>query len=370
MYILKPSFYDNFKCIADECPYTCCRDWNILVDSNTYSKYIKNPYICEHCTTDNNQTTKINLREDGTCSFLNDNGLCELIVQYGEHILSDTCRYFPRLELVRPSSIEKSLSNACPAVLNFLNELSKPLYFIIEENDSDNSLAFSDREKYFQCRDFLIDLLQIRELPLRIRLYLIYIFSEHIDHNKDNIDSYIQWFGDNISKYYEQLLKIDDNTLLKLKYCFELFLSCNGKNINYYGYKKYIHDIKQYIDGSNLNDFTISWSEFIHNVYDNKSVFFENFNVNHIFKNAVNYNDDYSFHQNILIMLLEAIMIQFTMFLWWMYKGKNISEEEITEIACYYAKIMEHNNKFMTEFVISLKDKGYFDSGIMYILLG
>ena len=39
MKVLVPIFYDDFKCSANKCTYTCCTDWEILVDKNTYHKY-------------------------------------------------------------------------------------------------------------------------------------------------------------------------------------------------------------------------------------------------------------------------------------------------------------------------------------------
>ena len=39
MIIERPSYYDNFKCIADKCDFTCCRDWTIAVDDNTFASW-------------------------------------------------------------------------------------------------------------------------------------------------------------------------------------------------------------------------------------------------------------------------------------------------------------------------------------------
>ncbi|MDY4253715.1 MAG: lysine-N-methylase, partial [Clostridium sp.] len=37
--ILKIKEYDKFKCIADKCKFTCCKGWDINVDTNTYNKW-------------------------------------------------------------------------------------------------------------------------------------------------------------------------------------------------------------------------------------------------------------------------------------------------------------------------------------------
>ena len=41
MKIIKPDFYDDFKCIANNCQASCCRaGWSIDVDAKSLSKYV------------------------------------------------------------------------------------------------------------------------------------------------------------------------------------------------------------------------------------------------------------------------------------------------------------------------------------------
>ena len=41
MIIKKPEYYDEFVCTADQCPFTCCREWKIEVDDQTNEKWKK-----------------------------------------------------------------------------------------------------------------------------------------------------------------------------------------------------------------------------------------------------------------------------------------------------------------------------------------
>lgn len=36
-----PSYYKNFKCIADKCPDTCCAGWEIVADGESLARYEK-----------------------------------------------------------------------------------------------------------------------------------------------------------------------------------------------------------------------------------------------------------------------------------------------------------------------------------------
>ena len=35
MRIYKPVYYDDFRCIADKCPDSCCKEWEVQVDEKT-----------------------------------------------------------------------------------------------------------------------------------------------------------------------------------------------------------------------------------------------------------------------------------------------------------------------------------------------
>ena len=39
MIYIKPSFFDDFKCIADRCTDTCCAGWEVDIDENTLDFY-------------------------------------------------------------------------------------------------------------------------------------------------------------------------------------------------------------------------------------------------------------------------------------------------------------------------------------------
>ena len=36
---MKPDYYEDFTCIADRCSFTCCREWKIGVDEDTFAKW-------------------------------------------------------------------------------------------------------------------------------------------------------------------------------------------------------------------------------------------------------------------------------------------------------------------------------------------
>lgn len=128
MQINKPDYYDEFNCIASACDFTCCQDWTIAVDEKTYEKWQKrkapsaqkeDSYLAAftQCQADNHS---IRLSSDGKCPFLNETGLCTLVLEYGESCLSNTCHTFPRETHEYTSRVEYALSLGCKNVLEHM----------------------------------------------------------------------------------------------------------------------------------------------------------------------------------------------------------------------------------------------------------
>lgn len=371
MYILKPSFYDQFRCLADKCSYTCCRDWEITIDPDTYIKNeeIYRQYISKER---GQEARRIRLDEEGICPFLDEKGLCKLVTGHGQTVLSHTCETFPRFTLKRPEITEQALSNACPAVLQFLKTLPVPLSFVMEETDNIGAWgAVNEREEIVQCRDQVIDLLQIHALPLWSRLFMIYQFAKKTDSDLGkNLDHCIQQYNSvpYLMELYQSLAKLECDYLYKLGSISELFMQINRSFQNYLGYQIYIGRLMQYAGGLQAEGLEPVWREF-EEVFEQNEDFFENFSVNYIFKNALTGSEGEDFYKSILALLLEIAMIKFTIFLQWMYNKKKITDEEIIGICCYYARVIEHNAGKMYCFIDEIQKDGWFEPGRIFILI-
>ena len=83
-----PSYYKNFRCIADKCPDNCCRGWEIDIDEDTldYYKDLKGP-MAEKIRASISEDGSFVLNEEGWCPLLNEKGLCEVCLTLGEDSL-------------------------------------------------------------------------------------------------------------------------------------------------------------------------------------------------------------------------------------------------------------------------------------------
>ena len=39
MRVTVPDYFENFQCLAGECPHTCCEKWEVVIDDDTARRY-------------------------------------------------------------------------------------------------------------------------------------------------------------------------------------------------------------------------------------------------------------------------------------------------------------------------------------------
>ncbi len=116
-----PSYYNQFKCIADKCPDTCCAGWAIVIDNKTLEFY-KNmtgeagEYVSDKVDFEENIYKRCGER----CAFLNDSNLCDLIINQGEDKLCKTCTRYPRHFEEYGDLVEAALSMSCPVAAGLI----------------------------------------------------------------------------------------------------------------------------------------------------------------------------------------------------------------------------------------------------------
>lgn len=113
-----PRFYNKFKCIADKCPDSCCKDWDVVVDDETAEFYnaVEGKFgeKLRSLMTVDSDGDRIFVAQNGKCPFWNDKMLCDIYISCGEEHLCRTCKEFPRLVQDYTAFSEHMLSFACP----------------------------------------------------------------------------------------------------------------------------------------------------------------------------------------------------------------------------------------------------------------
>lgn len=113
-----PDFYHKFRCIASQCPDSCCAGWEVVVDDEAAAFYETVPgplgeTLREVMTIDAEGDRIFRMRE-GRCPFWNEDRLCRLELELGHEAPCATCRKFPRLTQDYGVFTEYGLTLACP----------------------------------------------------------------------------------------------------------------------------------------------------------------------------------------------------------------------------------------------------------------
>lgn len=158
-----PYYYDKFTCIADKCPDSCCKAWEIVIDDETYERYLEingdiGDRIRKSIITDEDGDRCFKL-SDGRCPFLNEKGLCDIHIELGEELTSKICRDHPRFIEEYDGFTEISLSLSCPEAARIIlsENPSDKLYPVPEYSGDDDvlELLIDSRKKLLSLeKDF------------------------------------------------------------------------------------------------------------------------------------------------------------------------------------------------------------------------
>ena len=171
-----PVFYKSFKCIANLCEDSCCKDWDIDVDSETERFYntVKSPLgdKIRSLTYTDEYGERVFKSSDGRCPFWNDDMLCDIYIGLGEEHLSRTCASFPRVKIGFGDFTEHLLSFACPEAARFMLSADKDAY---TEFGGEYEINSSEDDKDYmsfllKARNRSVDILTAEGEPFAYRL--------------------------------------------------------------------------------------------------------------------------------------------------------------------------------------------------------
>lgn len=172
MKVIVPDYYKDFKCIANKCKHTCCKGWEVEIDEEGLQRFRDYPDIMEKV--EFGEDVHFKLTDEEVCPFLLKNGLCDMIVKYGEDIICQTCRDHPRYRNYWNDRIEMGLGLVCEEAARLI--LSKETSMKLEVlSDDTNAEDLPEDEKWLiDLRDDMLDKVEGSGPLARLREYLIY----------------------------------------------------------------------------------------------------------------------------------------------------------------------------------------------------
>ena len=171
MKLYAPSYYKHFKCIADKCKNSCCVDWEIDIDDASYEKYLAIGKPLTDSITEREGVRCFAFAENGRCPHLNSDGLCSLIINYGEEYLADICREHPRFYHSIGERAEVGIGLVCEEAARLIIT-SKDAHFLEE---SGNVSSDYEKSEYvtLAMRDEAIDTAISAEGDLEAKIKLL-----------------------------------------------------------------------------------------------------------------------------------------------------------------------------------------------------
>lgn len=163
MVLRVPSFYKDFKCLANKCTDTCCAGWEVCVDERTLVKYAKVDGEFGKRLCGNIEGGCFRLQPGDRCPFLDSRNLCEIYRHLGPEYLCDICREHPRFVEVYGDVMEKGIGLCCEEGVRLLLESYGVLDLeereVDEPADEISEDAVLARDAIFAERDWMLGLL-------------------------------------------------------------------------------------------------------------------------------------------------------------------------------------------------------------------
>ena len=163
MQIRHPKYYNHFQCIASNCPDSCCKEWEVLVDEASVACYrnMEGPLgddLRRYLYEDGAGEWCLRIT-DGRCPMWRDDGLCRIHAERGHSALCQTCRDFPRLRHDYGNFVELGLELSCPEAARII--FSEPGIWAEEEIPGSEEPEYdpADMEILLRTRKQMLEIL-------------------------------------------------------------------------------------------------------------------------------------------------------------------------------------------------------------------
>lgn len=355
--IFKIVNYDNFKCIADKCRYTCCEGWDVAIDTDTYNKWKKENDTSGNIL-DNVKIKKcgskteyfINKETNEACDFLDKQGLCQIVKSYGEEYLSLACHMFPRIENLFEDKKELSLSCACPEVVELISNITGKIDII-----SEHAANFKSNLLELEIRKAIINIIQQENFSLEDKLLISFEMLLTILKNENFSDDSLleelekyknrEYIQELIDMYQEIELNIN-NSVEEINNLF-LDIIQNYKEVSIL--EILLKDISDFSQNIKIESLSVKWHEY-KGLFEQYNQLVENCIVAKILSNCVS-NDIEEMAISFQMIILEYLLVRYAIFLkYCMNKNKELDMEDIKDYIVAFSRIIGNNTEAVIEF--------------------
>ena len=191
MILRMPAYCRDFRCSADKCGDNCCIGWEIDIDEKTSDYYLS-------AEGDFGDRLRENIQQGSPCSFvlkdercpfLNENNLCDIILNLGEDKLCHICDNHPRYYEWFDGITEGGVGLCCEEAARLILEKGD------DEGFWDREVPDEDCDSYdeglynflFSAREKITAYLRDNSIPLRNAVSSVLYYSEVVQSLADNM---------------------------------------------------------------------------------------------------------------------------------------------------------------------------------------
>ena len=212
MKIFKPSYFDEFTCIASNCPDSCCKEWDVQVDEKSAAYYRSLPGALgedlRRLLKDEDGETVMTIVE-GRCPMWRNDGLCRIQAELGEQALCKTCREFPRLTHDYGDFMERGLELSCPEAARII--LTAPMGAPILEEIPGGEAEYDEEamEVLLRTRKTVLSILSDTARPVNECLALALLYGYQAQAQLDG-ETEVPFDGDCALESVREFVKIPE----------------------------------------------------------------------------------------------------------------------------------------------------------------
>lgn len=370
-----PDYFDSFRCVGGKkCPDSCCHIWQIAVDKKTLKKYnkVKGELGSRMRKRIDRKTGHIKPHgKDNRCEFLNDDNLCDIVLELGEDYLCHTCHTHPRHEEVYHNVRERSLAITCPLVCKelLLRETSVKIR-VKTDHKKDLPDKYFDKSLYKQLlyvRDKMLYLVQDRKIDVFKRMVLILGMAHDIErririrqsrqksskiipshpkflyNEKQEIHKIVSAYS-NVSVYSKIITHMIDDVVaspVKRKLTDMLFTLCTMEALKgtWIPYIQSVINIRSQMEDSEYESCQIEFSKQINSVQLEQLLFY------FVYLYCCTAVYDGFFLAKIKMAVANTLIIRELWFMKWLEDNKTLSIDAQAEMAHWFVREVENSDE-------------------------
>ena len=387
MKVLKPFYYDNFKCIVGDCIDNCCHaEWEISIDKRTYKKYkklkgqwgnkINNNIGRIRSNISDLRYGKIKLKDKG-CSLLDEKGLCTIHANLGVEYLCNTCKFYPR-EITKFGEIyERNLYMSCPEVARYFVKYKGNFYFNMDEEelyDLDNDYIVDknyDENLYnllWYSRSLAMEIIQFKEIEIWKRIIFLKMLCDKVQKliNEENYEDYeklLNTFRNEITNInvINSLDKIKLMPNVKINFIKSVVDISERVSRNKVKYNNLLEQYKKLFENDIDSNFeNVIKKEYEFNKYlNNEEYIMENLLIYLIYKYFMRALHTKDLNKEINNVIISYAMIKMLLLGQYDANENKLKEDDFVEVLYVFSRVIEHNKIFLDKIYEAIKEVGY-----------